>query len=83
MQVLYREHAAGMYSKMPFAMALCTIEVPYNLVNTFLFSAITYFMVRFILTAGTCSSAYRSFTCRACAAVLLKSFGMLSILTRF
>lgn len=75
MQVLYREHAAGMYSKMPFAVALCTIEVPYNLATTFLFSAITYFMVRFILTAGICSAAalepagLSAYT--ACASVLL------------
>ncbi|KAK9794008.1 hypothetical protein WJX73_008792 [Symbiochloris irregularis] len=50
--VLYREHAAGMYAKMPFSIALCTVEVPYNFVQTCLFASIAYFMVRFIIEAG-------------------------------
>lgn len=29
--VSYRETAAGMYSNMPFALAACTVEVPYIL----------------------------------------------------
>ena len=41
-----------MYSRMPFAMALCSVEVPYNFVQTILFSGIAYFMIYFIVDAG-------------------------------
>ena len=39
-QVLYREYAAGMYSKMPFALSLCCVEIPYNTVEAALFSVV-------------------------------------------
>ena len=51
-QVMYRERAAGMYSELPFASAQCLIEVPYNLAQALLFSAISYFMLGFDHDAG-------------------------------
>jgi hypothetical protein len=53
---MYRERAAGMYSELPFASAQCLIEVPYNLVQAFLFSLISYFMLGFDHDAGESSS---------------------------
>ena len=38
--VMYRERAAGMYNELPFALAQCCIEVPYNLLQSILFSCI-------------------------------------------
>ncbi len=49
---MYRERAAGMYSELPFASAQCLIEVPYNLLQAFLFSLISYFMLGFDHDAG-------------------------------
>ena len=40
LQVLYREYAAGMYSKMPFALSLCCVEIPYNTLEAALFSCV-------------------------------------------
>ena len=40
MQVLHREHAAGLYSKMPFAVSLCCVEIPYNTVAAAIFSCV-------------------------------------------
>ena len=37
--VSYRETAAGMYSNMPFALAACTVEVPYILVQASMLSS--------------------------------------------
>lgn len=37
---MYRERAAGMYNELPFALAQCVIELPYNLVQAILFSCI-------------------------------------------
>lgn len=51
-QVMYRERAAGMYSELPFASAQCLVEVPYNLAQALLFSAISYFMLGFDHNAG-------------------------------
>lgn len=51
-QVMYRERAAGMYSELPFASAQCLIEVPYNLMQSLIFSCISYFMLGFDHTAG-------------------------------
>ena len=39
-QVMYRERAAGMYNELPFALAQCVIEIPYNLIQAILFSCI-------------------------------------------
>ena len=41
-----------MYSELPFASAQCLIEVPYNLAQALLFSAISYFMLGFDHDAG-------------------------------
>ena len=30
---MYRERAAGMYNELPFALAQCVIELPYNLLQ--------------------------------------------------
>ena len=57
LQVLYREHAAGAYSKMPFALALCCVEIPYNTVETFLFSLISYCEAPALLGGCTRGSA--------------------------
>jgi len=48
--VMYRERASGMYHELPFALAQCFIELPYNLIQTLLFGAISYYMMGF---AGT------------------------------
>ena len=40
LQVLHREHAAGLYSKMPFAVSLCCVEIPYNTVAAAIFSCV-------------------------------------------
>ncbi|KAK9820341.1 hypothetical protein WJX72_009201 [[Myrmecia] bisecta] len=50
--VMYRERAAGMYNELPFAVAQCIVEIPYNLVQTICFSAVAYFMMGFALTAA-------------------------------
>ncbi|KAK9866038.1 hypothetical protein WJX84_006833 [Apatococcus fuscideae] len=47
MQVLYREQAAGMYTAMPFALAQCCVEIPWNLVQSILFSCVSYWMINF------------------------------------
>ena len=55
-----------MYSELPFASAQCLIEVPYNLVQALLFSAISYFMLGFAHDAGEplrCPGARPSFRC--------------------
>ncbi|GAQ91789.1 pleiotropic drug resistance protein [Klebsormidium nitens] len=49
--VSYRERGAGMYSPTAWVLALCAIEVPYVLVQTVLYSCITYSMINFEWTA--------------------------------
>ena len=49
---MYRERAAGMYSELPFALAQCLIELPYNLAQTMVFCCTSYFMLGFDHTAG-------------------------------
>ena len=44
---MYRERAAGMYDEMPFAIAQCLVELPYNLLQALLFVTIAYFMLGF------------------------------------
>ena len=51
-QVMYRERAAGMYDELPFAVAQCLIELPYNLIQAFLFALISYWMLGFENNAG-------------------------------
>ncbi|EIE18194.1 putative pleiotropic drug resistance protein 3 [Coccomyxa subellipsoidea C-169] len=50
--VFYRERAAGYYSELPFALAQTLVEVPYLLVQTVLYSCITYFMIYFEINAA-------------------------------
>ncbi|KAL2630297.1 hypothetical protein R1flu_014983 [Riccia fluitans] len=50
--VFYRERAAGMYSAVPYALAQVLIEIPYILLQTFLYSAITYAMIGLEWTAA-------------------------------
>ncbi|XP_051131702.1 ABC transporter G family member 31 [Andrographis paniculata] len=50
--VFYREKAAGMYSPIPFALAQGLVEIPYILVQTVIYSIITYFMINFERTPG-------------------------------
>ncbi len=54
-----------MYSELPFASAQCLIEVPYNLAQALLFSAISYFMLGFDHDAGEPSGrpGYRRSLC--------------------
>ena len=50
--VMYRERASGMYHELPFALAQCAVELPYNLLQTLLFGAISYYMMGFAGTAA-------------------------------
>eukprot|EP00884_Botryococcus_braunii_P014151 jgi/Botrbrau1/22737/Bobra.0132s0074.2 len=50
--VYYRERAAGMYSAYPFALAQAAVEFPYLLVQSVLYSIITYFMIYFFIDAA-------------------------------
>ncbi|KAL6900989.1 hypothetical protein ACP4OV_005665 [Aristida adscensionis] len=50
--VLSREKAAGMYSTMAYAIAQVSVELPYMLVQVFIFSAIVYPMIGFQLAAA-------------------------------
>ncbi|CAI7754317.1 unnamed protein product [Closterium sp. NIES-53] len=50
--VYYREKAAGLYGALPYAFAQGLIELPYVLVQTFLYCIITYALVQFEWTAG-------------------------------
>lgn len=42
----------GMYDALPFALAQCFVEIPYNLFQCILFSCISYFMIGFQTNAG-------------------------------
>ncbi|KAG0561906.1 hypothetical protein KC19_9G102300 [Ceratodon purpureus] len=50
--VFYRERAAGMYGPLPYACAQALIEIPYILVQTFLYAIITYSMINFEWTTS-------------------------------
>lgn len=39
---MYRERAAGMYNELPFALAQCVIELPYNLLQVGCLFSSTY-----------------------------------------
>ena len=54
-QVMYRERAAGMYDELPFAVAQCLIEIPYNLAQSLLFAVISYWMLGFENSGGATS----------------------------
>ncbi|KAG0620558.1 hypothetical protein M758_4G225500 [Ceratodon purpureus] len=43
--IFYRERAAGMYSAVPYALGQTLIEIPYCLVQSILFSLLTYSMM--------------------------------------
>ncbi|KAK9816709.1 hypothetical protein WJX72_004056 [[Myrmecia] bisecta] len=45
--VMYRERAAGMYGAFPYAIAQGLVELPYVLIQTIMYTAITYFMIHF------------------------------------
>ncbi|XP_008786438.3 ABC transporter G family member 45-like [Phoenix dactylifera] len=45
--VFYRERAAGMFSSMPYAIAQVAIEIPYIIIQVFIFSLIVYPMMGF------------------------------------
>ncbi|GLJ08416.1 hypothetical protein SUGI_0088300 [Cryptomeria japonica] len=45
--VFYRERAAGMYSAMPYALAQVTIEIPYTIFQTLVYSIILYGVIGF------------------------------------
>ncbi|CAI5462798.1 unnamed protein product [Closterium sp. Yama58-4] len=50
--VYYREKAAGLYGALPYTFAQGLIEVPYVLVQTFLYCIITYALIQFEWTAA-------------------------------
>ncbi|KAI5057342.1 hypothetical protein GOP47_0027357 [Adiantum capillus-veneris] len=50
--VFYRERGAGMYSALPYAFAQAIIEIPYVLLQSVLFTLITYPMISFDWTAA-------------------------------
>ncbi|EIE26053.1 ATP-binding cassette transporter [Coccomyxa subellipsoidea C-169] len=50
--VFHREKAAGMYASFPYALAQGDVELPYIVVQTVIWSLITYFMMGFELQAG-------------------------------
>ena len=50
--IMYRERASGMYHELPFALAQCAVELPYNFAQTLLFGAISYYMFGFAGTAA-------------------------------
>ncbi|KAJ4749157.1 ABC transporter G family member 39 [Rhynchospora pubera] len=50
--VFYREKAAGMYSALPYAFGLVGIEIPYNLIQSVIFSFIVYILCDYKWTAS-------------------------------
>ncbi|KAK4800075.1 hypothetical protein SAY86_025440 [Trapa natans] len=50
--VFYREHAAGMYSALPYALAQVLIEIPYILVQALTYGVIVYAMIGFEWTVA-------------------------------
>lgn len=50
--VFYREHAAGMYGALPWALALQLVELPYVFTQTVIYSAIIYSAMGFEPTAA-------------------------------
>ena len=47
-----RERYAGLYASIPYAIAQGTVEIPYLLIQSGLYSVIVYFMIHFEITAG-------------------------------
>eukprot|EP00252_Welwitschia_mirabilis_P028055 TRINITY_DN9943_c0_g1_i1.p1 TRINITY_DN9943_c0_g1~~TRINITY_DN9943_c0_g1_i1.p1 ORF type:complete len:333 (+),score=41.90 TRINITY_DN9943_c0_g1_i1:84-1001(+) len=45
--VVYRERAAGMYDTLPYAFAQVAVELPYVLLQSFIYFAVFYFMASF------------------------------------
>lgn len=50
-----RERYAGLYASIPYAVAQGTVEIPYLLVQSALFSVIVYFMLHLETDAGALS----------------------------
>ena len=50
-EVFYRERASGMYRIFPYFLAVYIVEVPYLLLQTVIYTTITYWMVGFQLDA--------------------------------
>ena len=50
--VFYRERAAGYYAVLPYAWAQGTVEIPYILVQSVIYSVIVYSMIGFDWTAA-------------------------------
>lgn len=63
--VYHRERAAGMYAAMPYALAQGDVEVPYLVVQTLLWSVITYWMFGFEASAGGTRLPSACFVCHA------------------
>ena len=63
--VYHRERAAGMYAAMPYALAQGDVEVPYLVVQTLLWSVITYWMFGFEASAGAITVLSACFACHA------------------
>eukprot|EP00271_Cylindrocystis_brebissonii_P020897 TRINITY_DN71_c0_g1_i2.p1 TRINITY_DN71_c0_g1~~TRINITY_DN71_c0_g1_i2.p1 ORF type:complete len:1380 (-),score=255.02 TRINITY_DN71_c0_g1_i2:202-4341(-) len=47
----YRERAAGMYSPLPYTLAQVVLEIPFLLIQTIIYSVITYSLIQFEWTA--------------------------------
>ncbi|KAK9830255.1 hypothetical protein WJX72_010612 [[Myrmecia] bisecta] len=50
--VFYRERAAGMYGAFPYGFAQGAVEIPFLLIQTIVYTAITYFMIHFEYNAA-------------------------------
>lgn len=49
---------AEMYAALPYALAQGDVEVPYLVIQTIIWSLITYFMMGFVLDAGAMPLLY-------------------------
>ncbi|KAF1867088.1 hypothetical protein Lal_00049516 [Lupinus albus] len=72
--VLYREKFAGMYSSMAYSFAQVTIEVPYILLQSILYVAITYPMIGFHWSV---QKVFWYFYCTFCTFLYFVYLGML------
>ncbi|CAK9221411.1 unnamed protein product [Sphagnum troendelagicum] len=50
--VFYREHAASMYSPLPYALAQGLVELPYILIQSLLYGTITYLMIQYEMSTA-------------------------------
>ena len=56
--MFYRERAAGYYAVVPYAISQGTVEFPYILVQSIIYTVIVYSMVGFEWTAAKCDSSH-------------------------